>query len=422
MFKVFFQTVTALLCFLVFFRCASAQIIPKKESVEKKKESSVIVGAERLDLLLPLIEGKSIGIVSNHTGRVGSGGTLLPDTLLSLGQRVVRLFSPEHGFRGTADAGAKVKNIIDKETGLPVVSLYGDKKKPNKQQLKNIEILLFDLQDVGTRFYTYISTLHYIMEAAAEEKIPVIILDRPNPNDFIDGPILTPSCRSFIGMHPIPILHGLTVGELALMINGEQWLSPKGLQCDLTIIPVSGWKHGDSYSLPTPPSPNLKTDNALRLYPSLCFFEATIMSVGRGTNDPFTCIGYPDKKMGNYSFIPLSQVGATAPKHEGKRCYGEDFSTNYAIKGLSLSPLLEYYKKAKSLGYTLINRKRTFDLLAGSSSLREQLNKGWGEHQIRASWEKDLVQYRILHARYLIYDGKYGIKKREVSTPPIVNK
>ncbi|MDO4722771.1 exo-beta-N-acetylmuramidase NamZ family protein [Porphyromonas circumdentaria] len=407
MLKVIFPFIPLLL--LSFSLSQSLQAAPcsSQDSVTREVDE-VVVGAERLDLLLPIIERKSIGIVSNHTGRVGKEGTLLPDTLLTLGQKVVRLFSPEHGFRGTADAGAKVSNMLDNKTGLPVVSLYGDKKKPNKEHLKDIEILLFDLQDVGTRFYTYISTLHYVMEAAAEQKIPVVVLDRPNPNDFIDGPLLSSSCRSFIGMHPIPLLHGLTVGELALMINGEQWLSPKGLQCDLTIIPMKGWKHGDSYSLPVAPSPNLKSDDAIRLYPSLCLFEATIMSVGRGTDNPFTCIGYPEKKMGDYSFTPRSQVGASTPKHKGKRCYGEDFSTHSEIEGLNLYPLLKYYKKARSLGYTLINRKRTFDLLAGTASLREQLDKGWSEKQIRASWEKDLAKYRTLHAQYLIYDGKYG--------------
>lgn len=370
--------------------------------------ATLSVGAERLELYLPLVAGKSIGIVSNHTGRVGTNGTLLPDTLLALKQNVVRLFSPEHGFRGTSDAGRKVKDMIDSPTGLSIISLYGDKKKPNKEDLRGIDVLLFDLQDVGTRFYTYISTLHYVMEAAAEHNIPLIVLDRPNPNDFIDGPLLTSSCRSFVGMHPIPLLHGLTIGELALMINEEQWLSPRGLKCHLTIIPIKGWKHGDPYSLPINPSPNLNSDDALRLYPSLCLFEATIMSVGRGTDMPFTCIGYPDERMGNYTFIPRSKVGASNPKYNGKKCYGEEFASHPTIVGFNLSPLLKYHKKAKEMGYTLIDRSRMFDLLAGSPDLRKQIEAEWSEDTIRASWKKNLEQYKKLHARYLIYSGKYS--------------
>lgn len=365
----------------------------------------IVVGAERIDLLRPLIKGKRIGIVSNHTGRVGDKGTLLPDTLLALGENVVQLYSPEHGFRGVADAGATVKSGRDKKTGLPIISLYGKNKKPTKAQLKEVDILLFDLQDVGTRFYTYISTLHYVMEAATESDIPLVVLDRPNPNDFIDGPLLDSSCRSFIGMHPIPVLHGLTVGELALMINGEGWMATRGKKCALTVIPVKGWEHGDAYTLPVPPSPNLKDANALRLYPSLCFFEATIMSVGRGTEFPFTCLGYPDKRMGTFSFIPKKMVGASSPKHLGKRCYGEDFRAT-SFSGLNLQPILQYHSLAKSVGLTLIDRKRTFDLLAGTSQLRTQITNGWTEERIRSTWEKDLAAYRELREHYLIYPDR----------------
>ncbi|WP_390892537.1 exo-beta-N-acetylmuramidase NamZ domain-containing protein [Porphyromonas endodontalis] len=286
---------------------------PKLFATPTLPPTSIQVGAERLDQLLPLLRGKRVGLVSNHTGVIGTNQRPLVDSLLALNIEVCRLFSPEHGFRGTANAGASVASGKDALTGLPIISLYGNNKKPKRNQIADLDLILFDLQDVGTRFYTYISTMHYVMEAAAEAHITVVILDRPNPNDYIDGPLLTPSCQSFIGMHPIPVLHGLTVGELALMINGERWLAG-GIQCDLRVVPIKGWQHGDSYTLPVAPSPNLKTPEAIRLYPSLCFFEATILSVGRGTPNPFTALGYPNKELGEYLFTPKALQGATDAK------------------------------------------------------------------------------------------------------------
>ena len=375
---------------------------PKLFAAPTLPPSSIQVGAERLDQLLPLLRGKRVGLVSNHTGVIGTNQRPLIDSLLALNIEVCRLFSPEHGFRGTANAGASVASGKDALTGLPIISLYGNNKKRKRNQIADLDLILFDLQDVGTRFYTYISTMHYVMEAAAEAHITVVILDRPNPNNYIDGPLLSPSCQSFIGMHPIPVLHGLTVGELALMINGERWLAG-GIQCDLRVIPIKGWQHGDSYTLPVAPSPNLKTPEAIRLYPSLCFFEATILSVGRGTPNPFTALGYPNKGLGEYLFTPKSMQGATDAKYKGQRCYGTNYTDSLPQGGLSIAPLIDWQKRTQKVGKQLIDRECTFDLLAGSPSLRKQLREGWSEEAIRKSWQEDLRKYRALRQQYLIY-------------------
>lgn len=374
---------------------------PKLFAAPTLPPTSIQVGAERLDQLLPLLRGKRVGLVSNHTGVIGTDQRPLVDSLLALNIEVFRLFSPEHGFRGTANAGASVASGKDALTGLPIISLYGNNKKPKRNQIADLDLILFDLQDVGTRFYTYISTMHYVMEAAAEAHITVVILDRPNPNDYIDGPLLSPSCQSFIGMHPIPVLHGLTVGELALMINGERWLAG-GIQCDLRVV-IKGWQHGDSYTLPVAPSPNLKTPEAIRLYPSLCFFEATILSVGRGTPNPFTALGYPNKELGQYLFTPKSMQGATDAKYKGQRCYGTNYTDSLPQGELSIAPLIDWQKRTQKVGKQLIDRERTFDLLAGSPSLRKQLREGWSEEAIRKSWQEDLRKYRALRQQYLIY-------------------
>ncbi len=370
------------------------------------------VGAERLDQYLPLLRNKKIGLVSNHTGVIGEHHRPLVDTLLALGIQVKRLFSPEHGFRGTANAGAQVQSGVDKPTGLPVISLYGNNKKPQPKQIRDLDLLLFDLQDVGCRFYTYISTMHYVMEAAAEVGVEVMILDRPNPNDYVDGPILTSPCRSFIGMHPIPVLHGLTVGELALMINGERWLAG-GRQCNLSVVPIKGWRHGESYTPPIPPSPNLKNSDAIRLYPSLCFFEATLLSVGRGTHAPFTMLGYPSETLGNFSFIPRPMEGATDAKYQGQQCYGTDYTHAFPEGGLVLSPLMQWQQRMTKIGKKLIDRKRTFDLLAGTSALREQLEKGMTESEIRQSWQRGLNAYHTLRKKYIIYPDYSPRKKTD---------
>ena len=365
----------------------------------------ITVGAERMDLLLPTLQGKRVALMVNQSSLVGSTGTHLVDTLLSQGINIVRLFVPEHGLRGKVDAGKNVHSGVDEKTGLPVVSLYGQRKRPTPEMLVDIDLLVFDLQDVGTRFYTYISSMHYLMEACAEEGKTFVVCDRPNPNDFIDGPILEPDCRSFIGVDPLPVAHGMTVGELALMIDGERWLRG-GNTCHVKVIPMAGWSHGDPYELPVRPSPNLPNSRSIELYPSLCFFEATIMSVGRGTSKPFQAIGYPDKRFGSIVYTPQIKIGEDSnPRHKGKLCYGTDYtSVSLPKRQIALGPLLDYYRKADSLGLQLINQRQLFDLLAGTKKLRQQLSSGLSEEEIRASWQAGLKDFQAKRARYLLYN------------------
>ena len=370
----------------------------------QKLPTPVTVGAERIELLLPTLQGKRVALMVNQSSLVGSTGTHLVDTLLSQGINIVRLFVPEHGLRGKVDAGKNVRSGVDEKTGLPVVSLYGQRKRPTPEMLADIDLLVFDLQDVGTRFYTYISSMHYLMEACAEEGKTFVVCDRPNPNDFIDGPILEPDCRSFIGVDPLPVAHGMTVGELALMIDGERWLRG-GNTCHVKVIPMAGWSHGDPYELPVRPSPNLPNSRSIELYPSLCFFEATIMSVGRGTSKPFQAIGYPDKRFGSIVYTPQIKIGEDSnPRHKGKLCYGTDYtSVSLPKRQIALGPLLDYYRKADSLGLQLINQRQLFDLLAGTKKLRQQLSSGLSEEEIRASWQAGLKAFQAKRARYLLY-------------------
>ena len=370
----------------------------------QKPPTTVTVGAERMELLLPTLQGKRVALMVNQSSLVGSTGTHLVDTLLSQGINIVRLFVPEHGLRGKVDAGKNVRSGVDEKTGLPVVSLYGQRKRPTPEMLADIDLLVFDLQDVGTRFYTYISSMHYLMEACAEEGKTFVVCDRPNPNDFIDGPILEPDCRSFIGVDPLPVTHGMTVGELALMIDGERWLRG-GNTCHVKVIPMAGWSHGDPYELPVRPSPNLPNSRSIELYPSLCFFEATIMSVGRGTSKPFQAIGYPDKRFGSIVYTPQIKLGEDSnPRHKGKLCYGTDYtSVSLPKRQIALGPLLDYYRKADSLGLQLINQRQLFDLLAGTKKLRQQLSSGLNEEEIRASWQAGLKDFQAKRARYLLY-------------------
>ena len=370
----------------------------------QKLPPPVTVGAERMELLLPTLQGKRVALMVNQSSLVGSTGTHLVDTLLSQGINIVRLFVPEHGLRGKVDAGKNVRSGVDEKTGLPVVSLYGQRKRPTPEMLADIDLLVFDLQDVGTRFYTYISSMHYLMEACAEEGKTFVVCDRPNPNDFIDGPILEPDCRSFIGVDPLPIAHGMTVGELALMIDGERWLRG-GNTCHVKVIPMAGWSHGDPYELPVRPSPNLPNSRSIELYPSLCFFEATIMSVGRGTSKPFQAIGYPDKRFGSIVYTPQIKIGEDSnPRHKGKLCYGTDYtSVSLPKRQIALGPLLDYYRKVDSLGLQLINQRQLFDLLAGTKKLRQQLSSGLSEEEIRASWQAGLKDFQAKRARYLLY-------------------
>ena len=363
--------------------------------------AKVRVGAEQLDQLLPILEEKRTALVVNHTSILDNTVHLL-DTLRTLGVDIVKIFTPEHGFRGDADAGETVKSGVDSRTGVPLVSLYGKNKKPTCAQLSNVDIIVFDIQDVGARFYTYISTMHYVMEAAAECNKEMVILDRPNPNDFIDGPVLVDTMKSFVGMHPIPLLHGLTVGELASMINGESWLKD-GKKVHLTIIPVKGWKHGDYYALPVKPSPNLPNMKAVRLYPSLCLFEATQVSIGRGTLFPFQVIGYPDPSWGNFKFIPKALPGYDRnPVQKDKTCYGVDLRDSVFEGGFTLRFLFEAWEKDQKTP-SFFHRPRWFDLLMGTPEVRRSILRGENEETIREKWQPDLDNYKQLRKKYLIY-------------------
>ncbi|GAA4428719.1 DUF1343 domain-containing protein [Pontibacter saemangeumensis] len=355
-------------------------------------------GAAQLELYLPQLKGKRVGLVVNQTSMIGQ--THLVDTLVSRGVDVVTIFAPEHGFRGEADAGAHVKDAKDIRTGLPIISLYGQNKKPSAEQVKGLDILVFDIQDVGTRFYTYISTMHYVMEAAAENNKPVLVLDRPNPNGhYVDGPVLDMKHQSFVGMHPIPIVHGLTVGELAEMINGEKWLKGQR-QADLTVVPVANYTHNTAYILPVKPSPNLPNQQAIVLYPSLCLFEGTNVSVGRGTPTPFQVIGSPYYLKKDFSFTPVSTAGATEPPYKGQTCYGMNLTAPSKAQPFTLAYLLEMYQNSSEKDKFFNN---FFEKLAGTSRLREQIKAGKSEAEIRASWEPALTAYKTLRKQYLLY-------------------
>ena len=362
-------------------------------------------GAEQMELYLPLLEGQNMALVANHSSLVC--GTHLLDTLLSSGfetSQVLRIFSPEHGFRGDQDAGAKVVDGRDPHTGIAVSSLYGSERKPTAEQLEDIDVLLFDLQDVGVRFYTYISTLHYVMEACAEAGIPVLLLDRPNPNgNYVDGPLRESAYRSFVGMHPIPVVHGLTMGELAWMINGEGWLEG-AKTCELKVIPCSGYSHSAVYDPPVKPSPNLPDLASIRLYPSTCFFEGTVISEGRGTRMPFRVFGHPELK-GDFSFIPESIPGMSMyPKFKNIECHGRDLRHYHPLKGwtaIQLEFLLEAYRDFPHKDEFFTDY---FDKLAGTSRLREQIRADWSEAAIRESWEAGLSAYKLMRRKYLIYD------------------
>lgn len=390
-----------------------AELIANNEGIDEDEEeeaemhrrnADVLPGAYQLNSYLPLLKDKRVGIVGNQTSMIAN--THLVDSLLKLNVNVVKVFSPEHGFRGLGDAGALINDDIDSKTGLPVISLYGEKKKPTEKQLDSLDILVFDLQDVGARFYTYISTLHYIMEAAAEKNIPVVVLDRPNPNGhIIDGPVKKPGFESFISMHPVPVLYGMTIGEYAKMINGEKWLKDS-IQCDIEVIEIVNYRHKTPYSLPVSPSPNLKNDNSIVLYPSLCFFEGTIVSVGRGTDMPFEVYGHPDFLEEDFTFTPKSVVGATNPKLKNKVCRGIDLRDhNKSFKKLNLSYLLHARDVLHKIhGDAWIDRTRFFNLLAGNDQLAIQLNTFVSEDDIRESWEADLKHFKKIRKKYLIYD------------------
>lgn len=385
---------TRILCILFFL---FAILLPTRV------ESKIITGAERIEEYLPIIQGKRIGMVVNQTSIVGDKHTHLLDTLLKLNVHVTKVFAPEHGFRGDADAGETVKDGKDKRTGIPIVSLYGSNKKPTAAQLKDVDIILFDIQDVGARFYTYISTMYYVMEACAENKKEIIVLDRPNPCDYVEGPVLKLAYRSFVGMLPIPVLHGCTIGELARMINGEGWIGHKANACLLKVVPLTGWKHGEPYSLPMKPSPNLPNDQSIRLYASLCAFEATRISVGRGTTFPFQVVGAPNKKYGNFTFTPRSLPGFDKnPMYKGVLCHGEDLRKVTNVNGFTLHYFLRFYKLSDDKS-AFFSRPQWFDLLMGTDSVRKAILRGESEEKIRNSWQKELEAYREMRSKYLLY-------------------
>ena len=357
---------------------------------------NIVLGAERTDTYLALLKNKRVGIIGNQTSMIAS--THLVDSLLNLGIDIVKVFSPEHGFRGKADAGEKIEDGIDIKTGVSIISLYGKNKKPKNEQLKGIDILLFDIQDVGVRFFTYISTLHYIMEAAAENNIKVIVLDRPNPNGhYIDGPIRGDGFESFVGIHPIPIVHAMTIGEYAKMITGENWISKK---CDLIIIEMENYTHDMSYKLPIKPSPNLPNTRSINLYPSLCLFEGTNVSVGRGTDYPFQHFGAPYLES-NYSFTPKSGEGSKYPKHKNIECFGTDLRSqdNY-LTAINLNWLINSYNNCseKEKFFNIF-----FDKLAGTDKLRLQIIEGKTTKDIKKSWKVELDQFKEIREKYLLY-------------------
>ena len=375
-------------------------------NAQNEEKGDLVIGAERFDKLKTLLEDKRIGLVVNQTSILNNEiQTHLLDALVENGFQVKVVFAPEHGFRGIADAGEIVKDSKDIKTGIPIVSIYGKQKAPTAEQMADIDAVVFDIQDVGARFYTYISTMHYVMEACAENDKELIVLDRPNPNDYIDGPIRQPGFRSFVGVDPIPLLNGLTVGELASMINGEGWLKTGENSCKLEVVTMLNWKHGDPYWLPVKPSPNLPNDQAVRLYPSLCFFEATSFSVGRGTYHPFQVIGYPDKKFGDFSFTPTSLPGFdTHPIQKDKVCYGINLQEYPFEGGLTLKFVLYFYDKCGKNASFFFSRAKWFDLLAGTDQLRKQIIAGMNEEEIRETWKEDLDNYKEMRKKYLLYE------------------
>lgn len=379
-----------------------SEVRSPKLKVENNEKGvlGIKTGADNFEMYLPLLKNKKVGIVTNQTG-ILTNRTHLVDFLVEKNVSIQKIYAPEHGFRGTADAGELIKDGKDTKTGLPIISLYGNNKKPKPEQLAGIDIMIFDLQDVGARFYTYISSLHYVMEACAENNIPLIVLDRPNPNgSIVDGPVLEKEFTSFVGMHPIPMLHGMTIGEYAKMINGEKWLKNE-TQCSLIVIPCLNYKREMTYSLPAKPSPNLPNDQAINLYASLCLFEGTNVSMGRGTEKQFQLYGSPFLPKSSFSFTPGPNTGAKDPTHNGKLCYGEDLSKIEKVNRLELKWLIKAYQ-------TTSDKTKFFNdfftKLAGTKKLQHQIETGVSESDIRKTWESGLNDFKKMRKPYLLYN------------------
>lgn len=393
--------------------CATAKPVPP--SNEKPTEvitpskpqptTEILVGADNYEVYLPMLVDKKVGVVTNQTS-ILNDKTHLVDYLVARKIDVKKIYAPEHGFRGTADAGELIKDGKDTKTGLPIISLYGDNKKPKPEQLKGIDIMVFDLQDVGARFYTYISTLHYIMEACAENNVMLLVLDRPNPNgSIVDGPTLEKEHTSFVGMHPIPLLHGMTIGEYAQMINGEKWLNPstgsgQGIQCNVKIIRCLNYKREMPYSLPVKPSPNLPNDQAINLYASLCLFEGTNVSVGRGTETQFQIYGSPFLPKSDFKFTPKPNFGAKEPLHKGLVCNGEDLTSIKKVTQLELKWLIKAYNTTSDKSKFFND---FFTKLAGTKELQKQIQAGIPEEKIRDTWKKGIAQFKEMRKKYLLY-------------------
>lgn len=393
---------TNVILLFLFFNKISAQTVISPDSLQEAYKK-VRTGAERTELYAHYLMKKKIAVVANQTSMIDK--THLVDSLISLGVKIKCVFTPEHGFRGIADAGEHILNELDDKTGLPIISLYGENYKPSSADLEGIDIIIFDIQDVGVRFYTYITTMHYVMESCAENKIEFLILDRPNPNGFyIDGPVLVKELKSFVGLHPVPIVHGMTLAEYAKMINEEFWLKDS-LQCSLKYILCQGYDHSTFYQLPIKPSPNLPNMLAIYLYPSLCLFEGTNVSVGRGTDKPFQMLGSPGFLIKKFNFIPQSTQGAKHPLYEGKTCYGTDLSTIDPImfrneKKINLEWLMVFYNNTR-------NKRKFFNSffynLSGTYKLKEQIINAVNIDTIRASWQQELVEFKKIRKKYLLY-------------------
>ena len=405
--------------FLVLILAACGNLSDKKlgeaisEELDKEinQNDVIITAAEQTDLYLPLLDGKKVGVIANQTSIIeiksdneASRLVHLVDTLLSSDVNIQRVFAPEHGFRGMADAGEKVEDGVDKSTGLPIVSLYGKNRKPTAEQLEGLDIVVFDIQDVGVRFYTYIATLQLVMEACAEEEIPVIVLDRPNPNGhYVDGPTMEAENTGFLGLNTIPLVYGMTIGEYARMINEEGWLED-GLKADLNVIPLKNYTHQDAYLIPVRPSPNIPNARSVNLYPSLGLFEGTNINAGRGTEQQFQIFGAPflNKEYFDFSYVPQANFGAKSPKHRDVECYGRDLSNTAILNEVSLSWLIEAYEhcEEKEKFFNTDN----FTRHAGTDLLQKQIERGLTEYEIKASWKEDLDSFKAIRKKYLLYD------------------